>query len=63
MQVGEQVEVKITNLDRKLGTITVSIKAKDQPEKAKSSKRVEPQAPIGTTLGDLMKEQMSNKEI
>jgi len=62
LQVGEQVEVKITNLDRKLGTITVSIKAKDQPEKAKSSKRVEAQAPIGTTLGDLMKEQMSNKE-
>lgn len=63
LQVGEEVEVKIINIDRKTGSIAVSIKAKDQVEKAKSGKqRLETVAPVGTTLGDLMKEQIGSKD-
>lgn len=63
LQVGEEIEVKITSLERKTGNITVSIKAKDQPERAKVAKRADTPAPVvAMTLGDLMKEQMGNKD-
>jgi small subunit ribosomal protein S1 len=62
LQVDEEIEVKITSLERKTGNITVSIKAKDQPERAKVAKKETPAPVVGMTLGDLMKEQMGNKD-
>lgn len=62
LKEGDEVEVKITNVDRKTGALTVSIKAKDQADKPRQAKRVEQPALVGTTLGDLLKEQMGAKE-
>ncbi|GAB4392209.1 MAG: 30S ribosomal protein S1 [Gammaproteobacteria bacterium] len=63
LNVGEEIEAKIINIDRKNRTITLSIKAHETAQEAKikreySKKAVESAA--GATLGDILKEQMSN---
>ena len=65
LKVGEEVEAKIVNLDRRNRSITLSIKAKDQADekaaiKAVSEKPVETAGP--TTIGDLIKAQMASKK-
>jgi len=65
LKEGEEVEAKITNVDRKNRAIILSIKAKDNDEekqaiKEHAAKSVEQAAP--TTLGDLIKAEMQNKE-
>ncbi len=60
---GEEVEVKIISVDRKNRTIALSIKAKDfaeEQEAIKAHKKSEPET--ATTIGDLIKAQMDNKE-
>ena len=62
IKVGEEVEAKFTNVDRKNRSIALSIKAKEvhDEEEAISSYKSEPgAAPAGTTLGELLKEKMS----
>jgi small subunit ribosomal protein S1 len=62
IKVGEQVEAKFTNVDRKTRTIALSIKAKevhDEQEAVSSYKSDSSAAPVGTTLGELLKEKMS----
>ena len=62
LKVGEGVEAKFTNVDRKNRTVALSIKAKEVHEEAEaiSSYKSEPgSAPVGTTLGELLKEKMS----
>ena len=62
LKVGEEVEAKFTNVDRKNRTVALSIKAKEVHEEAEaiSSYKSEPgSAPVGTTLGELLKEKMS----
>ena len=62
LKVGEEVEAKFTNVDRKNRTVQLSIKAKEVHEEAEavSSYKSEPgAAPAGTTLGELLKEKMS----
>ncbi len=62
MKVGEEVEAKFTNVDRKNRSIALSIKAKEVHEEAEaiSSYKTEPgTAAVGTTLGELLKEKMS----
>ncbi|MCW5588629.1 MAG: 30S ribosomal protein S1 [Legionellales bacterium] len=64
LNVGDEVEAKITNIDRKTRSITLSIKAKDTQEEAAALKqytRSSDSAP-SATLGDLLKEQMDNQE-
>ncbi|MBU0538735.1 MAG: S1 RNA-binding domain-containing protein, partial [Gammaproteobacteria bacterium] len=66
LKVGETVEVKIISVDRKNRAMTLSIKAKDvddEKEAVKSlrEKEVETAAPA-TTIGDLIKAQMENKD-
>ncbi len=62
ISVGDEVDVKIINIDRKTGQIQVSHKAmEDAPEKGKASRTVGDQ-PTKTTLGDLLKEQMKGKD-
>jgi len=62
IKVGEEVEAKFTNVDRKNRTIALSIKAKevhDEQEALSSYKTEADAAPVGTTLGELLKEKMS----
>lgn len=62
LKEGEPIEAKIINIDRKSQAITLSIKAKDTQEEAEAlqtySKKNEPV----TTLGDILKEQLNQKE-
>jgi small subunit ribosomal protein S1 len=59
LKVGDEVEAKFTGVDRKSRTISLSIKAKEIHEEAEAvqSYRSE-QAASGTSLGDLLKEQI-----
>jgi small subunit ribosomal protein S1 len=62
IKVGEQIEAKFTNVDRKNRTVALSIKAKEVHEEAEalSSYKTETAAVSkGTTLGELLKEKMS----
>jgi len=61
-KVGEEVEAKFTNVDRKNRSIALSIKAKevhDEAEAISSYKSDADAAPVGTTLGELLKEKMT----
>ena len=64
LSVGDSVEAKIVNVDRRNRAINLSIKAKDQADekaalKAVQNAEVEVEGP--TTIGDLIKAQMNNK--
>lgn len=64
LNVGDSVEAKFIGVDRKNRHILLSVKAKDMPEpteKARSqSKMMQDTGP--TTIGDLLKEQMQDKD-
>jgi small subunit ribosomal protein S1 len=62
LKVGEEVEAKFTGLDRKNRYVSLSIKAKDAHEEAEAmeSYRSDRAPSSGTTLGELLKEQISN---
>ena len=62
LKVGEEIEAKFTNVDRKNRTVALSIKAKEVHEEAEtmsSYKSDTGSTPAGTTLGELLKEKMS----
>jgi small subunit ribosomal protein S1 len=62
IKVGDEIEAKFTNVDRKNRSVALSIKAKEVHEEAEalSSYKSDSQAtPAGTTLGELLKEKMS----
>jgi small subunit ribosomal protein S1 len=63
LKVGEEVEAKFTGLDRKTRLVTLSIRAKEVHEEAQAmeSYRSESGSGSGTTLGDLLKGQMSGQ--
>ena len=62
IKIGDEVEAKFTNVDRKNRSVALSIKAKEAHEEAEalsSYKSESGAAPSGTTLGELLKEKMS----
>ncbi len=62
IKIGEEIEAKFTNVDRKNRTIALSIKAKEVHEEAEaisSYKTDQGATPVGTTLGELLKEKLS----
>ena len=62
IKVGEEIEAKFTNVDRKNRTVALSIKAKEVTEEAEalsSYKTETASSSTGTTLGELLKEKMS----
>ncbi len=62
LKVGEEIEAKFTNVDRKNRTVALSIKAKEVHEEAEAMSSYKSDAdstPAGTTLGELLKEKMS----
>ncbi|MCV6587830.1 MAG: 30S ribosomal protein S1 [Marinobacterium sp.] len=65
LSVGDEVEAKITGVDRRNRSINLSIRAKDQAEEkaalnAVRNQEVETKGP--TTIGDLIKAQMANQK-
>ncbi len=65
LKVGEEIEAKFMNIDRKSRRVTLSIKAKDSQETAEALENLSNDssaAAMGTNLGDLLKEQMSPKD-
>ncbi len=62
IKIGDEVEAKFTNVDRKNRSVALSIKAKEvhEEQEAVSSYKSEVEgSPSGTTLGELLKEKMS----
>tara|TARA_R110002072_G_scaffold54332_3_gene142588 strand:+ start:1364 stop:3034 length:1671 start_codon:yes stop_codon:yes gene_type:complete len=57
---GEELEVKITAIDRKKRTINLSIKAKDSDDEQATVKEYAPESGGGAKLGDLLKEHLDN---
>lgn len=62
LKAGEEVEAKFVNIDRKSRMLSLSIKAKDYDDETEAMTDYTQSADSapGTTLGDLMKEQMGN---
>jgi small subunit ribosomal protein S1 len=62
LKVGDEVEAKFTNVDRKNRSVQLSIKAKEVHEEAEAISSYNQEAgatPVGTTLGELLKEKMT----
>jgi small subunit ribosomal protein S1 len=63
LKVGEAVEAKFTGVDRKSRTISLSIKAKEAHEEAEAVQSYRSEtATSGTSLGELLKEQIESGE-
>ncbi|MGD8377983.1 MAG: 30S ribosomal protein S1 [Gammaproteobacteria bacterium] len=63
LNVGDEVESRFVGVDRKNRTVTLSIKAKEIQEEARAVEDYSKSSAGGTTtLGDLLKEQMANKD-
>jgi small subunit ribosomal protein S1 len=63
LKVGDQVEAKFTGVDRKSRTISLSIKAKEAHDEAEAVQSYRSEtAPSGTSLGELLKEQIGSGE-
>lgn len=63
LKVDQEVEARFTNVDRKSRTIALSIKAKEIHEEAEvvSNYRTN-ESSAGTSLGDLLKEQIGGQD-
>ncbi|WP_255349356.1 MULTISPECIES: 30S ribosomal protein S1 [unclassified Thioalkalivibrio] len=62
LKVGDTVEAKFMGVDKKTRAISLSIKAKDRAEEAEMVSDYGSNAGGGTTLGDLLKEQMDKND-
>ena len=63
LKVGDEVEAKFTGVDRKTRTISLSIKDKEAHEEAEAVQSYRSdQASAGTSLGDLLKEQIGTEQ-
>ncbi|MGF1529691.1 MAG: 30S ribosomal protein S1 [Candidatus Competibacterales bacterium] len=63
LNLGEEVEAKFINVDKKNRAITLSIKAKENAEEAEALQEYSRKSTPGTaTLGDIFKEQMGGQD-
>ena len=62
LKVGDEVEAKITAVDRKNRAITLSVKAKDMKDEAEAVENLRQDAQAPKTIGDLIKAQMGGNE-
>ena len=64
LNVGDEIEVKIVSVDRKIRSMGVSVKAKDQDDEAAAvrehKERDEEVSP--TTIGDLIKQKLEGED-
>ncbi|MBP9593490.1 MAG: 30S ribosomal protein S1 [Steroidobacteraceae bacterium] len=61
LKVGDDIEAKFTAVDRKVRSIALSIKAKDMAEEQEAMQAYRSESSSGTSLGDLLKEQISGQ--
>ena len=62
LKIGEEIEARFIGVDRKSRAIALSIKAKDAYEEAEAVQQYRgADTATGTTLGDLLKEQISDQ--
>jgi len=59
---GEEMEVKITAIDRKKRTISVSVRAKESDEESAAVREYAPDASSGAKLGDILKEHLDTTQ-
>ena len=62
LKVGDEVEAKFTGVDRKGRSIALSVKAKEMSEEAEAVQSYKTESTTGTSLGDLLKEQISGQD-
>ncbi|MFI4936951.1 MAG: 30S ribosomal protein S1 [Candidatus Berkiellales bacterium] len=62
LNVGDEIEAKFVGVDRKNRTILLSIKAKESQDDAETLRDYSKGEQGSTTLGDLLKEQLRDKE-
>jgi small subunit ribosomal protein S1 len=62
LKIGDEVEAKFTGVDRKSRNIALSIKAKEIHEEAEAVQSYRTDSTTGTSLGDLLKEQISGQD-
>jgi small subunit ribosomal protein S1 len=66
LSVGDEIEARFVSMDRKSRVISLSIKAKEAREEADAVQNYQSSdaGPVssGTTLGDLLKEQMGGED-
>jgi small subunit ribosomal protein S1 len=61
LKAGEEIEAKFIGVDRKNRTISLSVKAKDVDDEQAAIAGYSRDSQRGTTLGDLLKEQMGRE--
>ncbi len=62
LKEGDEVEARFTGVDRKSRSIALSIKAKEVHEEQEAMQAYRTDAPTGTSLGDLLKEQLTDRD-
>lgn len=63
LKVDDELEAKVTGVDRKNRLINLSVKAKDSQDEAEALQDFRnSDAPVNATLGDLLKEHMEDKQ-
>jgi small subunit ribosomal protein S1 len=62
LKVGEEIEARFTGVDRKGRSISLSVKAKDIHEEQEAMQNYRTDSSTGTSLGDLLKEQISGQD-
>ena len=58
---GEEIEIKITAVDRKKRTISISVRARESDEESAALKEYTPDSSSGAKLGDLLKKHLDNE--
>src|SRR6187401_2388820 len=59
LKPGDEIEARFMAVDRKVRTIALSVKAKEAHEEAEAMQNYRSDSTTGTSLGDLLKEQIS----
>ncbi len=62
LKAGDEVEAKFTGVDRKSRAIALSIKAKEVHEEQEAMQAYRTDAATGTSLGDLLKEHLTDRD-
>ncbi len=62
LSVGDEVEARITNVDKKNRTIQISVRAKDVHEEKKAIKEFSKDSKVSSSLGDFIKQQIDKGE-
>jgi len=61
LKPGDEIEARFMAVDRKVRTIALSVKAKEAHEEAEAVQNYRSDSTTGTSLGDLLKEQISGQ--